>query len=69
MIDEIVEEVHTARKKIAEECNYDFDKLLERYERMQADTENLVFEVPKTEPEPQENLNEQRGEPASLAIS
>ncbi len=55
MIDEIVEEVHTARKKIAEECNYDFDKLLERYERMQAEhPENLVFEVPKTEPEPQE---------------
>jgi hypothetical protein len=53
--DEIVEEVHAARKKIAEECDYDFNKLLARCERMQAeDTEDLVYEVPKTEPEPQQ---------------
>jgi hypothetical protein len=53
--DEIVEEVHAARKKIAEECDYDFKKLLARYERMQAENpENLVDKVPKTEPEPQQ---------------
>jgi hypothetical protein len=52
--DEIVEEVHAARKKIAEECDYDFQKLLQRYQRMQEENpENLVSEVPKTEPEPQ----------------
>ena len=55
MIDEIVEEVHAARKKIAEECDYDFKKLLARYERMQAEhPEDLVYEVPKTDPEPQQ---------------
>ena len=42
------------KKKIAEECDYDFKKLLAHYERMQAENpENLVYEVPKTEPEPQ----------------
>ena len=52
--DEIVEEVHAARKKIAEECDYDFKKLLARYERMQAENpQDLVSEVPKSEPEPQ----------------
>jgi hypothetical protein len=55
MTDEIVEEVHAARRKIAEECDYDFKKLLARYERMQAENpEGLVDEVPKTEPEPQQ---------------
>ena len=55
IIDEIVEEVHAARKIIAEECNYDFKKLLDRYERMQAENpEDLAYEVPKTEPEPQQ---------------
>lgn len=55
MFDEIVEEVHAARKKIAEECDYDFKKLLARYERMQAEhPEDLVDKVPKTEPEAQE---------------
>ena len=55
LTDEIVEEVHAARKKIAEECDYDFKKLLERYERMQAENpQDLVDEVPKTEPEPQQ---------------
>jgi hypothetical protein len=53
MIDEIVEEIHAARKKIAEECDYDFDKLLARYERMQAENpEGLVDYVPKSDPEP-----------------
>ncbi len=55
MTDEIVEEVHAARRKIAEECDYDFKKLLARYKRMQAENpEGLVDEVPKTEPEPQQ---------------
>jgi hypothetical protein len=53
MIDEIVEEIHAARKKIAEECGYDFKRLVERYKRMQAeDPEGLVDEVPKSDPEP-----------------
>jgi hypothetical protein len=52
LADEIVEEVHAARRKIAEECDYDFKKLLARYERMQAENpRDLVDEVPKTEPE------------------
>jgi hypothetical protein len=55
MIDEIVEEVHAARRKISEECGYDFKRLVERFKRMQAEhPEGLVDEVPKTEPEPQE---------------
>ncbi len=55
LTDEIVEEVYAARKKIAEECDYDFKKLLARYERMQAENpQDLVDEVPKTEPEPQQ---------------
>jgi hypothetical protein len=55
MTDELVEEVYAARKKIAEECDYDFKKLLERYERLQAENpEGLVDNVPKTEPEPQQ---------------
>jgi hypothetical protein len=54
LTDEVLEEVYTARKKIAEECDYDFEKLLARYERMQAEhPENLVYEVPKTEPDPE----------------
>jgi hypothetical protein len=53
MTDEIVEEVYAARKKIAEECDYDFKKLLARYERMQAEhPELLVDHVPKSDPEP-----------------
>jgi hypothetical protein len=55
MIDEIVVEVHAARKTIAEECGYDFKRLLERYKRLQAEhPEDLVDEVPKTEPEAQQ---------------
>ena len=54
MNDEIVEEVHAARKKIAEECGYDFKRLVERYKRQQAEhPEDLVYEVPRTEPEPE----------------
>ena len=55
MTGEIMAEVHAARKKIAEECDFDFNKLLARYERMQAENpQDLAYEVPKTEPEPQE---------------
>jgi hypothetical protein len=51
--DEIVAEIHAARKKIAEECDYDFDKLLARYERMQAESsEQFVREVPKSDIKP-----------------
>ena len=51
--DEIVAEVHAARKKIWEECDCDFNKLLACYERMQAESpEGLVNEVPKSDPEP-----------------
>ena len=51
--DDILEEVYAARKKIAEECYYDFKKLLARYKRMQAeDPEGLVDCVPKSDPEP-----------------
>jgi hypothetical protein len=53
MKDEIVEEVHAARRKISEECGYDFKRLVERYKRLQAEhPERLVYEVPKSDPEP-----------------
>jgi hypothetical protein len=52
MPDRIVEEVHTVRRKISEECNFDLEKLGEYYMRLQdEDPANLVSEVPKTEPE------------------
>ncbi|MFZ1937395.1 MAG: hypothetical protein WCB27_14105 [Thermoguttaceae bacterium] len=48
--DEIIAEIRAARRKIAEECGYDFDKLVERYKRMQAENpENLVDKVPKSD--------------------
>jgi hypothetical protein len=53
MIDEIAEEVYAARKKIAEECGYDFKRLVERYKQMQDEhPELLVDTVPKSDPEP-----------------
>ena len=53
MIDEIVEEVYAARRKIAEECGYDFKRLVEHYKQMQAENpEGLCDEVPKSDPEP-----------------
>ena len=55
MNDEIIEEIHAARRKIAEECDYDFDKLLARYERTQAENpEDFVDHVPKSNPKPQQ---------------
>jgi hypothetical protein len=53
MIDEIVEEVYAARKKIWEECDCDFNKLAERLIRAQErHPERLAIKVPKSEPEP-----------------
>jgi len=55
IFDEIIEEIHAVRKQIAKECGYDFKRLLERYKRLQAEhPEDLVDEVPKTEPEAQQ---------------
>jgi hypothetical protein len=52
MEDEIIQEVHAARRKIAEECNYDFKELVARYKRLQAaHPERLVDVVPKSDPE------------------
>jgi hypothetical protein len=52
--DEIVEEVHAIRKQIAEEFNYDFEKLGEHLMRLQEQhPEHLVYDVPPTEPEPE----------------
>jgi hypothetical protein len=53
--DEIMAEIHEVRRKIAEECDYDFDKLLERFKRIQAENpEGLVDHVPTTAPEPEQ---------------
>jgi hypothetical protein len=50
MIDEIIEEIHEARRKIAEECDHDFNKLLARYKRMQEEhPERYVSKVPKSD--------------------
>jgi hypothetical protein len=52
MIDEIVEEVHAARRMIAEEFGCDFKRLVEHYKKMQAENpEGLCDEVPKSDPE------------------
>lgn len=52
--DEIVDEVHAIREKIAEEFNFDFEKFGNHLMRLQEQhPELLVSEVPKTEPEPQ----------------
>jgi hypothetical protein len=55
MSDEFVEEIRDIRRQIAEECDCDFKKLADRFIRLQEQhPERLVFEVPKTEPEPQQ---------------
>jgi hypothetical protein len=52
MSDKIVEEIHAVRKKICEECDYDFQKMGERLMRLQAEhPERLVSEVPKADAE------------------
>jgi hypothetical protein len=53
MIDEFVEEIHAIRKRIAEECGNDMKKIGERLMRLQEQhPEQLVTEVPKSDPEP-----------------
>ena len=53
MSDEFVDEIHEIRRQIVEECDCDFQKLGERLMRLQEQhPEWLVYEVPKTEPEP-----------------
>lgn len=53
--DEFVAEIHAVRKKIWEECGGSFQKLGEYVMRLQEEhPEGLVYEVPKTEPEPQQ---------------
>ena len=48
--DPIVEEIHAIRKKICEECDYDFHRLTERYQKLQKQhPELLVSKVPKAE--------------------
>ena len=52
MKDEILEEIYEIRRRIAEECNYDFQKIGEYFMRWQEQhPENLVREVPRTEEE------------------
>ena len=46
MTDEIVEEVHAARQKIAEACDNDFEKLGKRFRRLQEEQpEQLITEI------------------------
>ena len=55
MVDKFVEEIHAVRKKICEECDYDFQKLGEYYMRIQKESsERFVTEVPKQKPAPTE---------------
>jgi hypothetical protein len=47
MNDEIVEEVHAARAKTAEACDYDFRKMAERFTRLQeTGDQQMVTEAP-----------------------
>ena len=53
MTDEIVQEVHEARKKVWEQNDCNFNKLVEKLiEHQEKHPERLVRNVPKTEPEP-----------------
>ncbi len=55
MVDKFVEEIHAVRKKICEECDYDFQKLGEYDMRIQKESSaHFVTEVPKQEPAPTE---------------
>ena len=47
---EVAEEIYEIRKKICEECDYDFKKLGERFRKRQEEhPELLVRHVPKTD--------------------
>ncbi len=53
MNDEFVKEIHAIRKEMMEECGNDMKRLGELIKRSQEeDPENLVTDVPVTEPEP-----------------
>jgi hypothetical protein len=48
--DPVAEEIYETRKKICEECDYDFTKLGERWMKLQEQRpELLVRHVPKTD--------------------
>jgi len=56
MTDDIVDEIHAVRRKIAEECDHDFKKLGDRYRKTQDEhPELMVTDVPETVPEPATN--------------
>ena len=53
MSDEYIDEINAIREEMMEECGHDLKKLGELIKRSQEeDPENLVAEVPRTEPEP-----------------
>jgi hypothetical protein len=46
--DPIIDEIHAIRKKICEECDYDFRRLTERYQKLQEQHPKLIVnKVPK----------------------
>ncbi len=50
MTDKIVEEIHAVRRKLCEQCDFDFQKLGEYYMRLQAQhPERPTHAVPQTE--------------------
>ena len=53
MSDPNVDEIHAIRRKICEECDFDFEKLGAYYMRLQEqDPTDLLTDAPATEPEP-----------------
>ena len=42
MTEDIVDEIHAVRRKIAEECDHNFKKLGDRYRRIQDEHPELV---------------------------
>jgi hypothetical protein len=59
-MDQFVEEIHAIRRRIAEECDNDMHKIAERFRQLEAEhPERLVYEVPRTEPEPHASAAEQ----------
>jgi hypothetical protein len=60
--DDVLAEIYAVKKRIAEECDCDFDKLLAQYKRMQEKSpEVLMSEVPKTDSEPRKTCSVVRG--------
>ncbi|MGA2259460.1 MAG: hypothetical protein ABSG53_32700 [Thermoguttaceae bacterium] len=59
MSDEFVEEIHAIRRSLAEECGNDMHRIAEYFRRLEAEhPERLIYEVPKTEPEPRAAANQ-----------